>query len=226
MPKERLHLHEEVLLLALRNDKGTVAGGVMYQQAAGGALLAELILENRVSLVTAGRSTYAVVQDPSPTGEPLLDECLRRMATATRRATLPAWIGRFAGLKRLRHRAASGLREKGILREEEGTVLLLFTRRLYPELDPAYEREILRRLDAAIAADSVVDARTSILLALAHHSGLLKANFDRGRLKERRARIEKVIAGEAVGKATKQAIDAVTAAILVTTMVPIIAAHH
>ena len=33
-----LRLYEEVMLLALRNDKGTIAGGVMYQQAAGGAL--------------------------------------------------------------------------------------------------------------------------------------------------------------------------------------------
>ena len=56
-----LHLHEEVLLLALRNDKGTVAGGVMYQQAVGGAILAELILEGRLSTETEGRSTYVTV---------------------------------------------------------------------------------------------------------------------------------------------------------------------
>ena len=228
MPRDNpLRLHEEVLLLALRNDKGTVAGGVMYQQAAGGALLAELILEKRLGTVTEGRSTYAVVEDRSPLGDALLDECLEQVAAASRRGKLATWVGRFAGMKKLLHRAAAGLRDKGVLREDESQLLVLFTRRTYPELDPSYEREITDRLDRAIFSDDgSVDARTAVLIALAHHAGLLKANFDKGRLKDRRDRIESVINGHAVGNATKEAIDAVKAAILVTTLIPVMAAHR
>ena len=41
-----LFLHEEILLLALRDEEGTIAGA-MYQYAIGGALLAELLLQTR-----------------------------------------------------------------------------------------------------------------------------------------------------------------------------------
>ena len=224
MPRIRraLHLHEEILLLALRNDKGTIAGGVMYQQAAGGAILAELILEQRVRVVTEGRSSYAEVQEGRPLGDPVLDESLQRMTAATRRATLQKWVERFSRIKQLNHRAAEGLRELGILREDVRTVLLIFSRRIYPELDPACEREIVKRLEAAIFSDKPVDPRTTVLVALTHHAGLLKANLDRARLKERRERIKAVINGEAVGQATKRAIDAVHAAVVVAVMIPMV----
>lgn len=223
-----LRMHEEVLLLALRNDKGTVAGGVMYQQAAGGAILAELILEGRLKTVTEGRSTYAVVLDRTPTGDGILDECLRRVSEASRRAKLQTWVQRFAGVKQLKHRVAASLVEKGVLREEEDTVLLLFTRRIYPELDPAHERRIIERLERAVYSDTAtVDPATTVLVALAHHAGLLKANLDRKRLKTRKARITAITAGDTIGKATKQAIEAVQAAIFVAAIMPaVIASSH
>src|SRR5215216_2006518 len=193
-----LHLHEEILLLALRNDGGTIAGGVMYEQAAGGAILAELILAQRVRVVTEGRSTYGEVQDTRAFGDPILDESLQKMAAATRRAKLQKWVERFGGIKQLKHRAATGLREQGILKEDVGTVLLIFSRRIYPELNPAHERAIVQRLEKAIFSDAPVDARTSVLVALAEHSGLLKANVDRARLKERRDRLKAITQGDAV----------------------------
>lgn len=210
-----LHLHEETLLLALRNDRGTVAGGVMYQQAVGGAILADLILHGRIRVVTEGRSTYAVVQDRSPMGDAVLDECLRRVDTASRRGKLRTWVQRFAGMRQLKHRVAAGLVDKGVLREDAATVLLLFTRRIYPELDPTRERQIVERLQTAIFSDrAVADPRTATLVAIAHHAGLLKANLDRARLRARRDRIRSIIAGDAIGKATKQAIDAAHAAVV------------
>lgn len=223
-----LHLHEQVLLLALRNDKGTVAGGVMYQQAAGGAILAELILEGRLKTVTEGRSTYAVVLDRRSSGDDILDECLRRVSDANRRATLQTWIQRFGAVKQLKHRAAASLVEKGVLREEEDRVLLLFTRRIYPELDPTHERRIVERLERAIYSDTApVDGPTTVLVALAHHAGLLKVNMDKKRLKARKERIKAITAGDAIGKATKQAIEAAQAAVAVAVIMPaVISSSH
>ena len=213
------------MLLALRNDKGTVAGGVMFQPAAGGAILAELLLEGRLRTVTEGRSTYAVVNDPTPTGDPVLDECLKKVSTAKRRGKLLHWVQKFSGVKQLKHRVAAGLVDKGVLREKEDTVLVFFTRRIYPELDPAFEKRIIERLSDAIFSDaSTVDARTTVLVALAHHAGLLKANVDRKRLKARRKRIEAIIRGDAVGKATKEAIDAIHAAVMVAAIMPAVIA--
>jgi len=219
-----LHLYEEVMLLALRNDKGTVAGGVMYQQAAGGAILAELILEGRLQAVTEGRSTYGVVQNPAPLGDAVLDECLQKIATDQRRK-LATWVQKFASLSRMKHRVAEGLVDKGILRMEEQSVLLIFTRRVYPEIDPTHERRVIDRLREAIMSDgTTVDARTTVLVGLGHHAGLLKANFDKTFLKPRRHRIEAIVKGDAVGNATKQAIDAVQAAVMVAAIIPAVVA--
>lgn len=223
-----LHLYEEVLLLALRNDKGTVAASVMYQHALGGAILAELIFDGHVRIATEGRSSYAEVIRSARVGDPLLAECLNRIATAKRRAKLETWIERFGNTSGLRHRVAGQLVDKGVLREDEKRMLLLFTRRIYPELDPTHERRIVQRLEQAIYSDTVtVDPRTTVLVALAHHANLLKLNLDRARLKTRKDRIRAVIAGNAIGSAAKQAIEAAQAALAATAVLPaIIASSH
>ena len=213
------------MLLALRNDRGTVAGGTMYVQAVGGAILAELLLRGRITTVAERRSTYAVIADPTPTGNPELDECLAKMRTAKKRRKLQSWIFDFARLKGSRHRIAAGLAEQGILRSTEEQVLVLFTRRIYPELDPTVERAIVERLEKAVFSDGgAVDPRTTVLVALAHHSGLLRANLDRRRLKTRKARIDEIIQGDAIGRATKEAIQAVQAAVLMAAIMPAVIA--
>ena len=55
MIKQELFLHEEVMLLALREDKGAYIFGARYTLAAGGAILAELLLAGRVEFVTERR---------------------------------------------------------------------------------------------------------------------------------------------------------------------------
>jgi len=42
---KQLHLHEEILLLVLKDKDGTVASGTWSSLALGGAVLAELMLE-------------------------------------------------------------------------------------------------------------------------------------------------------------------------------------
>ncbi|MEZ5319508.1 MAG: GPP34 family phosphoprotein [Vicinamibacterales bacterium] len=227
----RLPLHEEVMLLALRNDRGTMAGGVMFAQAAGGAMLAELLLQGRLKAVTEGRSTRVELVDRTSTGDALLDEALEKVAAAAdagRRARAVTWVQRFARMRGLRHRVAERLVDRGILRADEATILLFFTRRIYPELDPTAERRIVERLDAAIFSDaSDVDPRTTVLVALAFHTGLLKANLDRARLKARRTRIRAIIDGNVAGSATKAAVEAVQVAVLVAATMPaVVAATH
>ena len=48
-PKPDLFLHEELLLLALRDGKGTIAGS-FYQQAMAGGILSELLLGERIRI--------------------------------------------------------------------------------------------------------------------------------------------------------------------------------
>lgn len=223
MTDQRLRLHEEVMLLALRDERGTVASGTMYSMALGGAVLAELLLRERVGIEKEGRKTFARVRNPSPLGDPLLDDCLQRMRDAKRRGSLQTWVSRFANIRQLRHRVARGLASRGILRADEEKILLIFTRTVYPELDPGPEREIHERLRQAIFNQlDDLDPRTVVLVALAHHASLLELVFEKRKLKSRKQRIETIIRGNAIGKATRQAIEAVQAAVMVATITPII----
>jgi hypothetical protein len=71
-----LLLHEAITLLALNDKEVTLFSGVNYSYAIGGAVLAELMLNQRPSVEESRKKSYAFVQDPPPIGDPLLDECL------------------------------------------------------------------------------------------------------------------------------------------------------
>lgn len=218
----QLYLHEEIMLLALRDEAGTVESGSMYSYALGGAILAELLLAGRIAVDEGKRKLVNLVSD-EPFGEPVIDECLRKISTAKRRAILQTWVTRFASLKKLHHRVALGLCERRILRADEGRILLIFRRKIYPEINPQPERKLIERLRKAIFRDGHrVDPRTVVLLSLANGSNLLNTPFDKRELKKQKKRIEQIVNGELMGKATKGAVEAVQAAVMVACIMPVI----
>ena len=219
----RLFLYEEVMLLALRNDKGTIATP-FTEHAVAGAVLAELLVTEHIKISDDKKGMLDVISR-NPLGDPIIDEALKTMATAKRRASMKTWLTRLARMKKLRHRVAEQLCKRGILRATEGTILLIFKRKIYPELDPRPEKEIIGRLEAVIfGKPKEVDVRTTILISLANGAGLLQVNFGRKKLKAQKKHIEAIIQGEAIGKATKEIIQAIHATIMVATMVPVITA--
>jgi hypothetical protein len=221
--RETLYLHEQMLLLILRDKEGTLESKAgMYRLALGGAVLIELLLNERIT-IDDDRKKRVSVTNPTPLGEELLDEALARMAASKRRRTASAWVSSLAGIKRLRHRIAEGLCRRKILKRSEDTVLFVFKRQVYPTLNPMPERKLLAEMGIAIrGSGSVVDSRIIILMALAHATGSLKSHFDRRTLKENKQRIEKIVSGDLVGEAAHEAVRAavqaaVAAATLATT---------
>jgi hypothetical protein len=217
-----LFLHEEILLLALRDKEGTIASsGTMYQYAIGAALLAELLLSKRIEVEESGKKKLVNLVSTSPLGDPLIDECLEKVGNAKRRAVLQTWVSRFSNIKNLKHRVAQQLCKRSILRADEDKVLLLFTRKIYPEINPGPERELIRRLEHAVFTDTRdIDPRTVVLLSLANSTGLLKIVFDKKKLKGRKARIKQIVDGEITGKAATEAIQAMQAAVMVACIMP------
>jgi hypothetical protein len=221
----RLYLHEEILLLALRDREGTVASGTNYSYAIGGAVLAELLMRGRAVVDREKKKKFLRLVNSTPFGDPVMDECLQKLVTAKKRAQLQTWVSRFAGVKRLKHRVAEQLCRRGILHADEDKVLLLFTRKVYPEINPEPEREVMERLREAIFTDTEsIGPRTVVLLSLAKTADVLKVNFDKKKLKARKKRIERVANGEVTGEATKEAIEAMQAAVMVAVIIPTIAA--
>ena len=216
-----LYLHEEIMLLALRDEEGTIASGTMYQYAIGAAVLSELLLSQRIIVDQSNKKKLVDLVGSTPLGEPLLDHCLEKIIAAKRRAALQTWVSRFAGVKNLKHLIAQRLCQRGILRADEDKVLLIFTRKIYPEVNPEPERELIERLRNAIFTDaSEVDPRTVVLVSLANAAGLLKIVFDRKLLKTRKKRIEQIVNGEITGKAAQEAIQAMQAAVMAAVIMP------
>ena len=216
-----LFLHEEILLLALRDEEGTIASGTMYQYAIGAALLAELLLSKRIEVEQSGKRKLVNPIVSTPLGYPLIDECLEKIFVAKRRAVLQTWVSRFAGIKNLKNRVAQQLCRRGVLRADEDKVLLFFTRKIYPEINPEPERELIARLRYAVLTDTDdIEPRTVVLLSLASSTGLLKMAFNKKELKERKVRIKQIVNGEITGKAVTEAIQAMQAAVMVACIMP------
>jgi hypothetical protein len=219
----RLPLYEEILLLHLDDEKGTVGTG-LHKNAMAGAMLAELVM---LGVVGLDDDKYKKVRayPAARAGDPLLGEALQMISAAKKPRPAQHWVLKFASIKDLHHRVARQLVNKGILVEESDTVLRVFRRTVYPESDHGPERELIKRLEKAIFTGTPhVDERTLVILALANATQILVKLFDRKRLKPRKARIEKLVSGQLVGKATQEAVAAIQAAMVVATIMPAVSA--
>lgn len=214
---KRLFLHEELLLLALRDEEGTISAA-MYPYALAGAILAELMLHERIRVEDPKKKMVHLLSG-SPLGDALLDECLEKIAKAERPDSLADWVERFTAIRHLKDRVAEGLCDRGILRADKGTFLFVFPKVTYPEVDHGPEGKILQRLQAAIFSEAEeIDTRTAVLLSLASCTGMLPTIFDPKELKSRQEHIDRITQGEEVGQAAKEAIDAMQAALAMMTV--------
>ncbi len=220
-----LALHEAALLLALRDEKGTIASGPMYQYALGGGILAELILSGRLAVDTEGKKDWLRLVSSRKTGDPLQDECLDAVGAAPKRKTVQTWVTKFSRLKRLKHRIAERLCATGVLRKADDKVLFVFNRTVYPEVDHGPEGRLVERIRKAVLSDDGrLDPKLVVIIALAHHTDLLKGTLSRKEIRDRKARLKEIESGDVVGKAVKGAVDAVRTAIMVAAITPAICA--
>ena len=140
------------------------------------------------------------------------------MVTSKKSRSPQDWVTRFGQLKDMKRRVAVGLCRKGILREREDRILVLFRRTAYPTLDGAPEQRVVDRLEEAVTGDSMdLDARTAVLVALANGTGILKHVLGKDLVKQRKDRIQEIGEGDIVGEATKAAVQAAQAAIIAAT---------
>lgn len=207
-----LYLQEELLLLALRDREGTNALNLLHM-ALGAGLMAELMLQDRIEVRGEKRKARVHHKPGKPLGDPILDDCLSRIANAKRLARPTVQLSRFTQMSKLKHRVAAGLCRLGVLREDEKKVLLLFTRKIYPEVNPKPERALIARLESAIFNRSAeIDVRTRALLSIAHSVRLLPLIFDKKQIKEQKKHIEALVAQDPIGSWIKTLLEEAQAA--------------
>jgi Golgi phosphoprotein 3 len=225
MNPRRLRLFEEMLLLELDDDKGTTRADCWHKTEMGGAILAELVLSGAITITDDKKKQVKLVPGAARPEDLILAEALALIQESKKIRKASDWVQKFAALKDLKNRAARQLVAKGVLKEDTGKVLGIFKRTIYPEANPGPEQDLRRRLEEAIFMDQQeVDPATTVVVALARATGLLDRVFTKKRLKPRKQRLEDLVNGNLAGKATREAVEAVQAAILVATIVPAIAA--
>ncbi|MEV0808110.1 GPP34 family phosphoprotein [Micromonospora sp. NPDC050200] len=153
-------LAEELLLLAYDDDTGRATmPRISLDLGMAAAVLVELAL--------AGRIAYAegslVVSDPTPVGEPIIDEVLGRMAADTPH-TPSSWVQRLR--HGLRDRILGDLVARGVVRDVEETELDFIVVHRYPMADASVEDDTRRRLAEALAGGQLPDERTAALATL------------------------------------------------------------
>lgn len=216
----------EDLLLCLTDDRTgrLVVSGSTVDVGLGGALLVELALRGRVAVAAAGeriRRGHLVVRDPTPTADPVLDDALA--AVRAKGGRKPQHVVGGLGKGR-RAQLYERLAAAGAVRREERRVLGLFPGRRWPAADVDRARGLRDRLAVALQRGATDDARVAALVSLlaaldALHRVVVPAQVGLTR-RELKERAKQIAAGEWAGKAVRDAIAgmnaAVTAAITVT----------
>lgn len=191
---------EELLLLGIDDESGNVraAGDLAFNMALAGAVLADLVRRRRI----ASSDDRMWLLDSAPTGEPVLDRFLHDFESVDPDETPQYWVRRvYDGIEAIVDLTLRSLVDKGVLREEEGRYLWLFSQRRYPTVEDKPEREVKHRLFDVIFSDSSPGEDDRTLLALCHAGGVLETILSEHELKQCAERIREVSEGDLVSAA-------------------------
>jgi Golgi phosphoprotein 3 len=208
-----LKLSEELLLLALRDKKGTLVSSASTALKFGlaGAVLMELTLQRRLSIA----EDKFTVSDPTPTGDDILDEALAKIKASQKSRKAKHWVSKLAGIKKMKERLLDRLVNEGILRREEHRILRVISTKRYPTAYSGPEMKLRGRIRSVVLDGKTPDERTVIIISLLSACKLVNEVFVKEERKEANKRIKEICKGEAVGKAVSDTVAAVHAAVFV-----------
>ena len=213
---------EDVLLLLLDDEKGTLAHADKVRPLLGGAVLIELALAERIEVAEKtsmwGTAKVALLDRP-PLDDPLLKRAMDSIGEKPRSAQdLVNRIGKGAKEELLER-----LQRRGLVKPVSGRILGLFPRTTWPAADRTHEAAVRSLLQGALVQGLTPDERTSALIALLSSIDHSHKVVDRADLpaREVKKRAKEIADGAWAAKAVKDAVAAAqaatTAAIVATT---------
>lgn len=210
-----LSLADQLLLLALDDEKGTVPTSVRI----GGALAAALIMDliRRGVLALDEGDDFVVAEVPRGLPQPL-EAAARTIHDAEPRRGVSVWILRLPNeLKPIRARVAAPLVARGILSEQRSNLLGLVARTSYPEANSSFERALREGLRGALMDQREPTEDETLLMPLLHSLNLVAPLVSKGERQEAKTRAaELAVRGPASDALVASAAAAQAAALAVT----------
>lgn len=200
-----LSFAEEILLLLLddRNGRLMPVSEWTVKSALAGAVLMDLALANKIDTDLE----KLMVVDGTPTGDPILDPVLKRIADEKETHDAKTWVHAIADdADGIRDQALARLVERGILERQDERFLWVFRTRRYPTIDGRAEREVKSRIIGVLLSDEIPDPHDIVLICLVDACGIFDNLLSARELEAARPRIEQVRKLDLIGQALAKAV--------------------
>ena len=215
-----LTFHEEIMVLLLHDENGTFlpVNEHTLNSALTGAVLMDLAFANRIDT----DPDHLTVIDPSPTGDPLLDRILARIAAEKTVTNTRTWIETLSAdeasadpAETIREAALTRLVERGVLERREEKFLWVFRSRRYPTIDGKVEQEAKKRIADVLFTDEVPDPRDVALICLVDACNILQTIFSKREIDRVQPRLEQLRKMDLIGREMASAIADIERAIAI-----------
>lgn len=208
-----LLIAEEFLLLALDDESGKVSysGASSFPYGIVGGLLMDLMFRGRLTL----KDRHVKIVDEKPTGDPLLDDVLKRMGDLKRDLRLRSWIIQLSVTFRNVYSKGllSRLTDQGMLVREENPRMKIFHSMRHPLKQPALKDELLQKIQGIILDKQDGDAHSTALLSLVKECGLIGSLFVRDFRGPADGRIKELLASDKLSSRDKEIITSTCGAL-------------
>ena len=197
---------EEILLLLLDDKDGTFVPipKATLGCAIAGAVLMDLAFDYRID--TDPESL--VITDRTPTGNPIVDPVLAKIAAQGQATDTRTWIRVLSveDAPEIREQALQSLVARGIVVQREARVMWAFRARRYPTIDGNVEQEVKLRIGDVLFSDDIPDPRDVALIGLVDACDILRDIFPDRDMEQCRPRIDQLRKMDLIGRELAQAI--------------------
>ena len=213
-----LNLLEELLLLALDDEKGKIisSSSLALPYGLSGAILLEFSLAGKI-LVEDKR---LIIIDNTLTGNEILDKALDIIDSSPKQKSVKYWVSKLERkMKGLKRDILSQLIKRGILTETENRFLWVIPTKRYPTNNPEPENQVRKRIKAIVLDGEASDERSELLISLINSCSLVNEIFCKDERKVAKKRIKEIVESEKVGESITDTINEIIMAVIIGAVV-------
>jgi len=211
--KTMLKLFEELFLLSIHEDKGSVIPSIAdsLPYSLGGSILAELALIRKIGLKDNQRLEAL---DATPVEDDILTEAMVTIKGMEKERKIGYWINVFSQKpEKLRKRLAKRLVQAGVVSQEDDRFQWVIPAPTSPNQNASAKYLMKTRIRDLVLASAQAEPREIALLSLVKASALLDLIFVKDERKLADRRIHELVVGEALKDPAIQTIEAIAVAI-------------